>query len=361
MAAGEKYKAKQNNVNNNNVEGAAEEVPKTQDEINAENNANTIKNAAEVASNSANPYAKAIGTAVKMADKYSGGKATQKLGETMNKANKIAPGGRQIQNASNKLSESGVGDKIGQAAASKNGGTTTTSSSGGTSKSSSKITGSGSNNVNTSSAFKIVAIGLLSLILPLLFFVTIFAEDDDINMTLTNNSSMSSSGGQHLNNIIYYNQKNYNNSYGYGETIAAAGCGPTAMAMVISTLTNSTVTPVDTADWSLKNGYRVASGTSWEFFPAISSEYGITCENISLDADSITNSLNQGKLIILSVRPNTTFAPYSSGHFIVLTGVDSEGKISVADPYNEEANNLTYFIETFVNDGRAGGIWAFSK
>ena len=85
------------------------------------NNANNIRNAADVAIASKNPYAMAAGGAVKAADKITGGKSTEALGKAMTKANKMSPGGNKIQNASNKLSESGASDKIGKAAAMKNG------------------------------------------------------------------------------------------------------------------------------------------------------------------------------------------------------------------------------------------------
>lgn len=97
----------------------------SQDERNAKNNANNIRNAADVAIASKNPYAMAAGAVVKGADKITGGKSTEALGKAMNKANKVAPGGKKIQDASNKLSESGASDKIGQGArmmSAKNGG-----------------------------------------------------------------------------------------------------------------------------------------------------------------------------------------------------------------------------------------------
>lgn len=90
-------------------------------EKNAANNANTLLNAAEVASKTDNPYAKAIGTAVKAADKISGGKSTEKLGKVMNVTNKMTPVGRKVQRASNFLSESGLGDRISSAMQKKNG------------------------------------------------------------------------------------------------------------------------------------------------------------------------------------------------------------------------------------------------
>ena len=84
------------------------------------NNTNNVRNAADVAIASKNPYAMAAGGAVKVADKVTGGKASEALGKAMTKANKVAPGGKKIQNLSNKASESGASDKIGQAARMKN-------------------------------------------------------------------------------------------------------------------------------------------------------------------------------------------------------------------------------------------------
>ena len=76
---------------------------KAEDERSTQNNANNIRNAADVAIASKNPYAMAAGAAVKAADKITGGKSTEALGKGMTRANKMAPGGKKIQNASNKL------------------------------------------------------------------------------------------------------------------------------------------------------------------------------------------------------------------------------------------------------------------
>ncbi len=94
---------------------------KSQKQRNDENNAKNIKNAADVAIATKNPYAVAAGTAVKAADKLTGGKSTQALGKAMTRANQYSPAGKKIQDASNKLSESGASDKIGKAAQTYNG------------------------------------------------------------------------------------------------------------------------------------------------------------------------------------------------------------------------------------------------
>ena len=86
------------------------------------NNTKNVRNAADVAIASKNPYAVAAGAAVKAADKVTGGKASAAIGKAMTKANKSSPiVGKKMQNASNKLSESGASDKIGKAASMKSG------------------------------------------------------------------------------------------------------------------------------------------------------------------------------------------------------------------------------------------------
>jgi len=107
----EKYRARDN----------GQDPEKIQEQINNENNANTIKNAAEVAIATKNPYAVAAGAAVKGLDKATGGKSTEALGKVATKVFKQMPNGDQLQNLSNDLSESGVGDMIGSAASMKNG------------------------------------------------------------------------------------------------------------------------------------------------------------------------------------------------------------------------------------------------
>ena len=84
------------------------------------NNTRNVRNAADVAMASGNPYAMAAGAAVKGLDKISGGRASEAIGKGMTTANRIAPGGRIVQNASNNLSESGASDVAGTAARVKN-------------------------------------------------------------------------------------------------------------------------------------------------------------------------------------------------------------------------------------------------
>ena len=59
--------------------------------------------------------------------------------------------------------------------------------------------------------------------------------------------------------FIYFNQADAAwNDNGY--QIKSSGCGPSAMAVCISSLTNKWVTPVDTTVWAYKNGYFTKKG-----------------------------------------------------------------------------------------------------
>lgn len=109
-------------MDENNQQLSREEEKQAEKERADQNNANNVKNAADVAIASKNPYAMAAGAAVKAADKITGGKASQAIGKSITKANKMTPGGKQIQKGLNKLNESGASDAIGTAARAKNGG-----------------------------------------------------------------------------------------------------------------------------------------------------------------------------------------------------------------------------------------------
>ena len=93
----------------------------SQDERNIKNNTQNVRNAAEVAMASGNPYAMAAGAIVKGADKITGGKSSEMLGKAINQVNRNTPGGQQLQEGLNKINETGAGDKIGKAASIKNG------------------------------------------------------------------------------------------------------------------------------------------------------------------------------------------------------------------------------------------------
>jgi hypothetical protein len=159
-----------------------------------------------------------------------------------------------------------------------------------------------------------------------------------------------------LGDFINYYQGDYHQSYGYGSTIASAGCGPTSMAMVTTYLTGEKHDPVELSNWSLQRGYHIPNnGTAWAFFPAVAKAYGLDCEQSGVSSSKIKESLSNGKMIIMNVGPGTFT---SGGHYIVLKGLTSDGRVIVADPASRPRSDKAYNMSVFLNEGK--GMWSIS-
>lgn len=140
------------------------------------------------------------------------------------------------------------------------------------------------------------------------------------------------------NGVTYYTQRGNTTDYSCGTTVETSGCGPTSAAMVYHTLGVSNATPSLVAQNFLSEGFRACDascncqGTSYSAFAnsTIATENGISGELYSInDKEAIYDQLKDGEIFIVSVGPSIFT---SSGHFIVLTGVNSAGNIMINDP-----------------------------
>lgn len=165
--------------------------------------------------------------------------------------------------------------------------------------------------------------------------------------------------------VVYYNQGDAAwKSLPYGDsTIGEAGCGPTSMAICISTLTNQKVTPRQTATWAAENGYYVSgAGSSHSIVPALAQKYNLECKGIGKDKEEIINALRTGKLVVAIMGPGHFT---NEGHFMVLTGI-KDGKITVADCGSKQRTGQTWSIDLIINEARngasAGGpFWVITR
>ena len=161
--------------------------------------------------------------------------------------------------------------------------------------------------------------------------------------------------------FVQYYQGDYA-SVPYGSSnLAKSGCGPTSFAMIASTLTGKTITPADAIAWCGNSYYISGSGTSWSYFAAAASHFGlgVTVNQTSSINDVIT-ALKQGKYVISSQAPGLFT---SGGHFIVLSGIDSSGNITVKDPNKNNAVTKGYNNRTFTSseiNQAAKGYWIFN-
>ena len=74
----------------------------------------------------------------------------------------------------------------------------------------------------------------------------------------------------------------------------------------------------------------------------LATKLGLSAQELSLNEDSIRQELSQGHPIICIMGPGDFT---TSGHFIVLTGVDSDGKITVNDSNSKKNSNKAWKID----------------
>lgn len=118
----------------------------------------------------------------------------------------------------------------------------------------------------------------------------------------------------------------------YGsDFMAITGCGPTCLSMVRCGLSGDDEwNPLEVAKMSEESGFYVDGvGTSWDLMTTGATQLGLTVNSVIYDEAHIIAELKKGNPIICIMGPGDFT---TSGHFIVLTGVDEEGKITVCDP-----------------------------
>ena len=167
--------------------------------------------------------------------------------------------------------------------------------------------------------------------------------------------------------VVYFNQGEEPwGSLPYGDsTIGEAGCGPTSMAIVISTLTGETVNPQMTCAFAINNGeYVSGAGTAHSFPPNAAAHWGLTCERVGKDRmGDVVQALKDGKMVV-EICEAYTITGGSSGHFIVLTGVTRDGYITIADCASRERTAKVYSVDTIKSYGRdlsEGAFWIIGK
>lgn len=145
----------------------------------------------------------------------------------------------------------------------------------------------------------------------------------------------------------------------YGDDMMGfTGCGPTVVSMVLShLLKDMSLTPYRIAQEAMEMGlYVEGEGSSWQIFDAIPAQYGINCSYIVVSQRSIKRSLDNGNVVILSMKPGTFT---TTGHFILLTGIDEDGKVIVHDP-NSRTRSMKHWDMGELAEQSAAG-WELYK
>lgn len=167
--------------------------------------------------------------------------------------------------------------------------------------------------------------------------------------------------------IVYYCQSDEEwTDQPYGtDPIGPYGCGPTAMAMAVASMTDTDTDPAQMAAWAAEHGYWARrSGSYHSIIQGTARAFGLEAEAISeRTADAIRWELYSGHILAALVGPGHFT---SGGHFILIRGITLSGDVLVADPNSLERSLQTWDPQIIVDElssARDSGapLWVLSR
>ena len=167
--------------------------------------------------------------------------------------------------------------------------------------------------------------------------------------------------------VVYYNQADsrWGSQMYASKTISATGCGPTSLAMVVSTLTGTAYDPPTVCAWARAGGYYIHNqGSLHSVIPDGARHFGLQVSGCSYtEGQRLVDALSSGSLVI-AIMGKGHFT--SGGHFIVLRGVTEDGKVLVADPGSTARSNQKWDLSIILAEAKRGAnargpFWIINK
>ena len=142
---------------------------------------------------------------------------------------------------------------------------------------------------------------------------------------------------------------------GIPRSVATSGCGATSLSMVIAYLTGNTEqNPSVLFCDSVQRGLYQGAGWSHETLSYYASAYGVKSSWISNSRSALVKALSEGKPVIAHMGPGIFT---SRGHYVVLRGLTSDGKVLINDPVSLSKCGQAFPVQTLLTQAR--GTHAF--
>ena len=187
--------------------------------------------------------------------------------------------------------------------------------------------------------------------------------------TLANTKEGTILSANGIKDLVYYQQDDArwaNSYYGDTDTIGEYGCAPTCLAMVVSTLSEYDLDPVQMSAWAKEKGYWYPQqGSLHSIILEGAKSFGLTvvgAENTTGVKEKLEQALTEGKLVV-ALMGKGSFT--RTGHFIVLRGMTEDGTVYVADPNSKENTEKTWELTQIINEAKSwagfnGPFWIVS-
>ncbi|MDO4315046.1 MAG: C39 family peptidase [Oscillospiraceae bacterium] len=116
--------------------------------------------------------------------------------------------------------------------------------------------------------------------------------------------------------VVYFSQldERYAEKPYRTDNTGGYACGPTSMAIVVSSLTSKTVDPVEMSKWAYENGcWCSKSGSYHTLIPSVAKAWGLPVEGCTAsEPQRIVDALNEGKLVVALMTKATLPNPDTS-------------------------------------------------
>ena len=145
--------------------------------------------------------------------------------------------------------------------------------------------------------------------------------------------------------VPLYNQRDYADvPYGDYGTISSNGCGIVCISMIYTYLTDEYQSPEMLA--KKYGNYNTVNGSYWSIFADSAEDFGLVIEEQTDSWKRVKEALKNGQVVI-SLQRGGIFT--RGGHFIVLTGINEDGRIMVNDPNGSNWDKNETLREGFEN------------
>ena len=163
-------------------------------------------------------------------------------------------------------------------------------------------------------------------------------------------TSTNDSGGQIM-NVPAYNQGDYTQTVavinGENKSVKTSGCGAVALACVAQYITGSTkYDPQSLFEWANEHDFYNGNGLSHTALREMAALYRLKAEWTS-DEKQVLNSFKRRHPVIAHVG-HGTFST-GTGHYIVLVGLNEDGKVVIHDPGSRKRSGNAYDLDFIVN------------
>lgn len=117
-----------------------------------------------------------------------------------------------------------------------------------------------------------------------------------------------------------------------GSTMSGNGCWIVSTTMVLRYLTGKNIQVETVATWADRNGHFNGTGSNGSLFYSAAEKWNVGKVKYSKSITEVKQALLDGRPVILFCKRGSSALFTNNKHFVVLTGIDANGKIHVNNP-----------------------------